>query len=308
MPPPPRVPKPAWLRRRLPSGPAGEQVRRLLRGGSLHTVCEEAQCPNLFECFGRHTATFLILGNHCTRDCRFCAVTHGPPAAPDPGEASRVAEAAATLGLRYVVVTSVTRDDLADGGAGGFAAAIRALRQRIPGVCIEVLIPDFQGDSAALDTVLDAAPDVLNHNIETIARLYPLARPQADYRQSLDLLSRSAVRAPQIPTKSGLMLGLGETDDEIRTALADLRAAAVRILTLGQYLQPTRDHLPVHRYLPPDTFDGWRTEALSMGFSAVASGPFVRSSYQAQAVHAAAGGPDASRSPAPGKSRTKENY
>ncbi|HDI59322.1 MAG TPA: lipoyl synthase [Desulfobacteraceae bacterium] len=279
-----RAPKPAWLRKRLPSGPAYESVRRLLGKAGLHTVCQSARCPNQFECFTRHTATFMILGDHCTRDCRFCAVSHGPPEPVDPDEPRRVAEAAAHLGLRYVVVTSVTRDDLPDGGADLFAAVIHALRQRIPGVRVEVLIPDFQGRRRALETVLAAGPVVLNHNLETVARLYPAARPQADYRRSLDLLARSRRAAPRILTKSGLMLGLGESEAEIRTALADLRAAGVQVLTLGQYLQPTAAHLPVARYLTPETFESWRREALAMGFAAVASGPFVRSSYRAEAL------------------------
>mgnify|MGYP000992219951 CR=1 FL=1 len=283
------LPKPAWLRRRLPSGPACEKVRGLLRQAQLHTVCQEAQCPNLFECFGGHTATFLILGDRCTRDCRFCAVVHGRPGPPDDDEPRRVAEAAARLALRYVVVTSVTRDDLPDGGARLFAATVEALRRRIDGVRVEVLIPDFRGSAEALETVLAAGPDVLNHNLETVARRYPEARPEADYRRSLSLLARSAALCPQIPTKSGLMLGLGEEAAEIRTALVDLRAAGVRLLTLGQYLQPSRRHLPVARYLPPEEFDRWRAAALDMGFAAVASGPFVRSSYQAQTFYDAAG-------------------
>ena len=286
------LPKPAWLRRRLPSGSSCEQVRGLLHRAGLHTVCQEAQCPNLFECFARQTATFLILGDHCTRNCRFCAVAHGQPGPPDLDEPRCVAEAAARLDLRYVVVTSVTRDDLADGGAGHFAATIAALRRKMGSVGIEVLIPDFQGDPQALETVLDAGPDVLNHNLETVARLYPAVRPEADYRRSLDLLARSRATHPSIPTKSGMMLGVGETDAEIRRALGDLLAAGVRILTLGQYLQPSRAHLPVMRYLPPEDFDAWRDTALGMGFSAVASGPFVRSSYQAQAVYAQAGAED----------------
>jgi lipoic acid synthetase len=284
-----RCPKPAWLRKRLPSGPVYESVRRLLREAGLHTVCQSACCPNQFECFGRHTATFMILGDRCTRNCRFCAVDHGPPDAVDPDEPHRVAEAAAHLGLRYVVVTSVTRDDLPDGGAGLFAAVIRALQQRIAAVRVEVLIPDLQGDRQALEAVLAAEPVVLNHNLETVARLYPAARPQADYRRSLDLLTRSRQAAPRILTKSGLMLGLGETETEIRTALADLRAAGARILTLGQYLQPTSAHLPVADYLTPEAFAHWRREALAMGFAAVASGPFVRSSYRADALCDAAG-------------------
>ncbi len=284
----PRLPKPPWLRKRLPAGPDYEQVRRLLRDCRLHTVCQSACCPNQFECFSRHTATFMILGDHCTRNCRFCAVHHGRPAAVDFEEPERVAEAAEQLGLRYVVVTSVTRDDLADGGAAIFAATIDALRRRIAGVRVEVLIPDFQGAGKALQTVLDAGPEVLNHNLETVARLYGQARPQADYRRSLTLLAHSAATAPQVLTKSGLMLGLGESEAEVRTAFVDLRSAGVRILTLGQYLQPSADHLPVARYLTPEEFSHWRVEALAAGFAAVASDPFVRSSYRADALCEAA--------------------
>lgn len=280
--PPHRTGKPPWLKRRLPNGPTCEQVRSLLRKGRLHTVCQEAGCPNLWECFSQKTSTFMILGATCTRDCRFCAVTHGRPAPPDPQEPKRVAQAAADLGLAYVVVTSVTRDDLADGGAGLFAATIRALRRKITGVRVEVLIPDFRGDAAALRTVLDAGPDVINHNIETVPRLYPSVRPQADYGQSLQLLDRCRQWAAHIPSKSGLMLGLGETDDEVRATLADLRRAGCAILTLGQYLQPSAAHLPVSCYVPPQSFLAWRDAGLAMGFSEVAAGPFVRSSYHAR--------------------------
>lgn len=276
------TPKPPWLRVRLPSGPRYEQTRRLLELGRLHTVCQEAGCPNMFECFSRHTATFLILGDHCTRNCTFCAVKQGVPHPPDPDEPRRVADAAAELKLRYVVVTSVTRDDLPDGGADQFAATIRSLRRRIAGVRVEVLIPDFQGDPQALQTVLDARPDVLNHNIESVPRLYATVRPQAVYERSLRLLERAAVRAPRITTKSGLMLGLGETDDEIRTSLTDLRRVRCRIITLGQYLQPGPDNHPVVRYVPPEEFSRWRDAALGMGFDEAVAGPFVRSSYQAE--------------------------
>ncbi len=273
--------KPSWLRRRLPSGPQYEQTRRLLRHEGLHTVCQEAQCPNIFECFSRQTATFLILGDRCTRRCTFCAVQHGPFQEPDPMEPERVAAAVATLGLRYVVITSVTRDDLADGGARIFAETIRTVRERSRGVRIEVLIPDFQGDRHALQTVLNAAPDVLNHNLETVPRLYSAVRPQADYGRSLELLQRAAAAAPHIPTKSGIMLGLGEDAHEIRQTLADLRAVGCRIVTIGQYLRPSAAHLAVERFVPPAEFESWRVEALAMGFTEAASGPFVRSSYRA---------------------------
>ena len=284
-PPPPR--KPAWLKRRLPTGETFNQVRELIEAGRLHTVCQEAKCPNIWECYSHRTATFLIMGERCTRNCRFCSVAADPPGPLDPQEPARVAEAVERMGLKYVVVTSVTRDDLPDGGAGHFAATIHEIRRRVPGAEIEVLIPDFQGDPAALETVLRARPDVLNHNIETVPRLYSRVRPQADYRRSLELLRRAGEIAPGIPTKSGLMLGLGERPEEIRLTLQDLRAVGGRILTLGQYLQPSPEHLPVEAYVPPDDFENWRTVALEMGFSEVASAPFVRSSYHAkEAFHA----------------------
>lgn len=279
--------KPAWLKRRLPSGPQYEQTRALLRGGRLHTVCQAADCPNIFECFSRHTATFLILGDNCTRDCAFCAVRHGPLTPPDPDEPRRVAEAAAHMGLTYVVVTSVTRDDLPDGGAAVFAETIQQLRRRIPGVTVEVLIPDFQGNADALQAVLDARPDVLNHNVETVERLYPTVRPQADYHQSLTLLQQTRRRAPAIPTKSGIMLGLGETEAEITQTLKDLRRVDCQMITIGQYLQPSPRHHMVVAYLPPETFEHWGRLAQSLGFASVASGPFVRSSYQAGESYAA---------------------
>jgi len=274
--------KPKWIRRKLPSGPEYEAIRSMLRDGKLHTVCQEAQCPNIWECFSCGTATFLILGSRCTRNCRFCAVEQGPLGPPDPEEPIRVAEAAEKMGLQYIVVTSVTRDDLRDGGASQFAKTIRKIRGRIPDARVEILIPDFQGDAEALQTVLDAGPDVLNHNMETVSRLYDTVRPQADYHRSLKLLRTSLELAPTTPTKSGIMLGLGERKEEIRQVLSDLRAAGCQMLTLGQYLQPTRDHLPVERYVEPEEFDQWREEALRMGFSEVSSGPLVRSSYHAQ--------------------------
>lgn len=278
----PPVRKPPWLKLKLPSGPEYEQVRSLIRSGALHTVCQEARCPNQWECFSHRTATFLILGGRCTRNCLFCAVEHGPSEPPDPGEPARVAEAAATLGLRYVVVTSVTRDDLPDGGAALFAETITAIRGKLPEARIEVLIPDFQGDSNALKTVVEARPDVLNHNIETVLRLYPKVRPQAIYERSLELFRQARRMSPSLPVKSGLMLGLGETEREIRDTLQDLFDAGCTMLTLGQYLQPSTAHLPVERYVPPEEFDSWKDVALAMGFSQVASGPLVRSSYHAR--------------------------
>ncbi|MBU2227965.1 MAG: lipoyl synthase [Proteobacteria bacterium] len=275
------VRKPVWLRRGIPRDPASARLRSLLEDGRLHTVCREARCPNCGECFARGTATFLILGNLCTRGCRFCAVSRGNPAPPDPDEPHRVAEAAARLALGHVVVTSVTRDDLADGGAGAFAETIRALRTRLPASRIEVLIPDFRGDDASLRTVIEARPDVLNHNLETVARLYPEVRPQAVYGRSLALLRRASLR---IALKSGMMLGLGERPAEVEEALRDLSDAGCRILTLGQYLQPGKECLPVARYIPSEEFVTWRNCALGMGFERVASGPLVRSSYHAEEI------------------------
>lgn len=255
-------------------------MQALIAGEGLHTVCQEARCPNLWECYARNTATFLILGDRCTRDCRFCAVAHGTPAPPDPEEPERVARAAAEMGLSYVVITSVTRDDLADGGAAHFAAAIAAVRRHLPQARVEVLIPDFQGRPEALSTVIRAAPDVINHNVETVPRLYPQVRPQADYRRSLALLGRIA--ASGIPAKSGLMLGLGERAEEVRSVLEELCRAGCRILTLGQYLQPSPAHLPVAAWVPPEEFEAWRRLALAIGFDEVASAPLVRSSYRAE--------------------------
>ena len=287
---PVRVKKPPWLRKRLPTGPGYEEVRRMMKGDSLHTVCQEAHCPNQWECFSRHTATFLIMGDRCTRNCRFCAVVHGPLAEPDAEEPSRVAEAVRSLGLEYVVVTSVTRDDLPDGGAVFFAETIREIRRRNPGADVEVLIPDFQGDEAALAVVLDAGPSVLNHNIETVERLYPTVRPGADYHRSLQLLERAHSYNPSVPVKSGMMLGLGEKPEEIKKALKDLFETGCRLLTLGQYLQPSESHLPVERFVPPEEFETWKTVALDMGFLAVSSGPFVRSSYKAGEMFGAVSG------------------
>lgn len=273
--------KPAWLRRKLPSGPEYQRIRSMIDKGRLHTVCQEANCPNQFECFSARTATFLILGSTCTRNCRFCNIDGGQPGPLDPDEPRRVAEAAADMKLHYVVVTSVTRDDLTDGGSAHFAATIHALREKITGVQVEVLIPDFRGDRKALETVMAARPEVLNHNMETVARLYPEARPQADYHRSLELLARVGQIDPAIPAKSGIMLGLGESEAEVRQTIGDIRETGCRMLTIGQYLQPTVNHLPVVEFVPPEAFDRWRQVALEIGFDKVASGPFVRSSYHA---------------------------
>ncbi len=277
-----RVRKPNWLRRKLPQGPVYEQIRTLISKGRLHTVCQEAKCPNQFECFSQKTATFLIMGSKCTRNCCFCSIEGDPTHPPDPEEPLRVADAAEKMKLRYVVVTSVTRDDLADGGASLFAKTVRALRERISDVCIEVLIPDLNDNKDALYCVLEAQPDVLNHNIETASRLYTKVRPQADYQRSLRLLQRVYAFNPKIPVKSGLMLGLGETSDEIRQTLTDLHKSKCNVLTLGQYLQPSQHHLPVERFVTPEEFDNWKQTALEIGFEQVASGPFVRSSYHAR--------------------------
>ena len=275
--------QPRWLWRRASAEAeaAVGRMERLLADLSLHTVCQEARCPNIAECFGRGTATFMILGDTCTRDCRFCAIKHGRPAPPDPGEPERVAEAAARLGLRHVVITSVTRDDLPDGGAGQFAETVWAVRRRLPEATVEVLIPDFGGSCAALEMVLAAAPDVLNHNLETVPRLYRRVRPGADYHCSLGVLAWAGTRAPQMVTKSGLMLGLGETVEEVLGVMYDLRRAGCDVLTLGQYLQPTEEQLGVVRYVPPHEFAAYEGKGLEMGFRAVVAGPLVRSSYRA---------------------------
>ncbi|WP_028579516.1 lipoyl synthase [Desulfogranum japonicum] len=282
---PSRTGKPAWLKRRLPTGGSYEKIRKLVACSGLSTVCQEAMCPNQFECFGKGTATFMILGDHCTRDCRFCAVQHGPKGPPDPGEPERVAHAVATMQLHYAVITSVTRDDLPDGGAAHFAATIAAVRKAVPEVLIEVLIPDLQGDLKALKTVIDAAPDVLNHNMETVERLYPTVRPQAIYRRSLELLRNVKTIQPKMITKSGIMVGLGETVQELEQLFADLAAQQCDILTIGQYLQPSDTHLEVARFVPPEEFDELECKANAAGFAAVASAPFVRSSYQAETLY-----------------------
>ena len=277
--------KPPWLKRRIPSGAAFQGVHALLGKYNLHTICQEAGCPNAGECFSRGTAAFLILGDTCTRNCRFCAVAHGPVHEPDPHEPIRVAEAVRAMGLHYVVVTSVTRDDLRDGGAGHFARTIREIHCRVPGARVEVLVPDFQGSDQAVETVMEARPDVLNHNLETVPRLYPHVRKGADYRRSLRLIGRAGELASQRHTKSGLMLGLGETAEEVKEVLSHLLEVNCRLLTLGQYLQPSRKHLPVVRFIPPEEFEEWKGIALDMGFSKVASGPFVRSSYHAEELY-----------------------
>ncbi len=253
-----------------------------MRSARLHTVCEEAHCPNIGECWGRHrTATFLILGDICTRACRFCNVRSGRPAPPDPDEPRRVAEAVQTLGLRHAVVTSVTRDDLPDGGAAHFAEVVRQIRSLSPECTVEVLIPDFQGDLRALRVVMDARPDVLNHNVETVPHLFPRVQPRNRYEWSLAILEHARRMDPSVLTKSGLMVGLGETVEEVLAVMADLRRVGVDVLTIGQYLQPTRHHLPIARYYTPDEFEEFRRRGLEMGFRWVESGPLVRSSFHA---------------------------
>lgn len=270
--------KPQWLKKQF--DPIAEaQMSALLRSLSLHTVCEDANCPNMSECFKSKTATFLILGDVCTRGCRYCAVAKGAPQPLDLDEPQRVAKAAETLGLRHVVVTSVTRDDLPDGGAAQFAQTILALRARLPQSTIEVLIPDFQGSEEALKLVIDARPDIINHNIETVLPLYPLVRPQADYARSLTLLAR--VKAAGLYSKTGFMVGLGETKQDVITLLDDLASVNCDMLTIGQYLQPSKGHLPVVAYITPEQFDEYKQIALEKGIRFVASGPFVRSSYHA---------------------------
>ncbi|TYO98491.1 lipoic acid synthetase [Geothermobacter ehrlichii] len=280
---PPR--KPDWLKVRFPAGSNFARIDRYHRRQGLHSVCRSAACPNQGECWNRGTATFMILGDHCTRDCRFCNVTGVPPLPVDPEEPARVAAAIAELKLRHAVITSVTRDDLADGGASAFAAVTREIRNRLPDCRIELLIPDLAGNHDALQVILDSRPDILGHNLETVPRLYPTVRAGADYRRSLELLRQAAERAPGIPTKSGLMLGLGEQRSELLQVMRDLRQAGCGRLTLGQYLQPTRTHQPVARYLPPEEFAELKAIGLRLGFEHVASGPLVRSSYQAEEQH-----------------------
>ncbi len=273
--------KPKWLKQRLPKGAEYEKTRRRVKTAGLHTVCEEARCPNQFECFGKGVATFMLMGENCTRNCGFCAVVHTGVVPLDPGEPLRIAGAVAELGLDYAVLTSVTRDDLADGGAAHFAGTIDTIRLHCPDTLIEVLIPDFQGDREALELLCEHCPSVLNHNLETVPYLYSTVRPQAQYLRSLELLQRVKERAAGIVTKSGLMLGLGESREELLQTMKDIRATGCDILTLGQYLQPSLKHLAVQRYVPPEEFAEIRESALELGFAAVASGPHVRSSYRA---------------------------
>lgn len=273
---------PDWLTLRAPENRVMRDMGRLLVDLNLGTVCQSAHCPNVGECFGRGTATFMILGSQCTRTCRFCAVNKGVPEPLDAEEPRRVAEAVKKLGLAYAVITSVTRDDLPDGGAGQFARTIDAVRRSSSAAGIEILVPDFNGSQTALETVFSARPDMFNHNIETVPRLYATVRPGAVYARSLELLGRVKTIDASVPTKSGLMLGLGETTAEIRQTLQDLLDVGCRMLTIGQYLQPSKDHLPVARFVPPTEFDQWQQTAFQMGFSEVASGPFVRSSYHAK--------------------------
>jgi len=271
--------KPAWLRAKLPSGPGFTAVRQLVEGTHLHTVCQSAQCPNLGECWARGTATVMILGNICTRSCNFCAIQTGRPTELDLGEPARVAEAVARMGLRHVVVTSVARDELADGGASVWAATIRAVRYRNPNTAIEVLVPDFKGRTEDIDTVLDAKPDIFNHNVETVERLQKPVRVQARYDRSRSVLRHAKSRGFTI--KTGLMLGLGERAEEVEQCFRDLVADRVDILTVGQYLQPTPRHLPVDRWVPPEEFQHWKEFGLQLGLGVVESGPLVRSSYHA---------------------------
>jgi lipoic acid synthetase len=284
----PRLDRPQWLRAPAPAGENYHELKGLIGRLRLHTVCESAACPNVGECWNHRTATFMILGNVCTRRCGFCAVQKGAPLPVDYDEPRRVAEAVAAMGLRFAVITSVNRDDRHDGGAELFALVIQAIRDRVSGCGVEVLVPDFQGSHAAVDTVLAAAPDVFNHNTETVPRLYRQVRLGARYERSLDVLAYAARIAPHTPTKSGLMLGLGETTAEVLGVMRDLRAHSVGILTLGQYLRPSPRHLPIVRYVPPEEFQELRRAGYEMGFTHVESGPLVRSSYHAAdgAAHA----------------------
>ncbi|MDQ2922986.1 MAG: lipoyl synthase [Candidatus Dormibacteraeota bacterium] len=274
-------PIPEWIRIRVTEGENFKDLKQMVRSGRLHTVCEEARCPNIFDCWNRRTATFMILGDVCTRACRFCAVTSGRPTELDLGEPLRVADSVAELGLKHAVITSVDRDDLRDGGAGVFAQTIRAIRRRSPETTIEVLTPDFQGDLESVSTVVDAAPDIFNHNTETVPRLYSRIRPKAVYANSLALLRHVKSRAPHMTTKSGLMVGLGETEDELLEVFRNMRQHNIDVLTVGQYLRPSKKHAEVVRYYRPEEFAHLKQQALEMGFGHVESGPLVRSSYHA---------------------------
>jgi lipoic acid synthetase len=286
-----------WLRKRLPSGDATREVRDLVTDLGLATVCQSARCPNQNECWSRKAATFMILGDICTRTCRFCTVPKGKPLPLDDDEPERVAEAARRMGLAHVVITSVDRDDLPDQGSGHFARSIEAVRRALPSAVVEVLTPDFRGDPECIDRVADARPHIFNHNTETVPALYERVRPGARYDRSLALLRRVKERRPEVRTKSGLMLGLGETAEDLRGVMRDLRASLVDILTLGQYLRPTLAQLPVERYVTPEEFAAFGREAKAMGFLSVASGPFVRSSYNAAEVYAAIGASSGAGSP-----------
>jgi len=280
---PPNSPKPAWLKVRAPGGPKYLRLKGLMREWNLHSVCEEAHCPNIGECWEDLTATFMILGDVCTRNCGYCAVTHGRPQWEDREEPERVGRAVGELGLEHVVITSVNRDDLADGGAAHFAATVGAIRRHAPGCRVELLIPDFQGNADALDAVIAAGPDILNHNTETVPRLYKVARHGGRYERTLEIFRQARRRAPGLPTKSGIILGLGEERDELVATMRDLREANVSILTLGQYLRPSAQHLPVARYYHPDEFRELGEIGRALGFAHVESGPLVRSSYHAKA-------------------------
>jgi lipoyl synthase len=273
---------PDWLKVKIGGGETYQQVKSLLRTSKLHTICEEAKCPNIAECFGSGTAVFLILGDTCTRSCQYCAVNHGTPHPVNPDEPRDIAESVKTLGLQYVVVTSVTRDDLSDGGAGVFSKTIKEIRHENPDVHIEVLIPDFNGQRAALQEVVKAAPDVINHNIEVVEELFPTIRPQGHYRRSLSVLQTIKTMDSAMKTKSGLMIGLGETREQILTTMNDLRKADVDFLTIGQYLQPTKQHEEIQKYYTPEEFKEFKDIALNLGFTHVESGPLVRSSYHAE--------------------------
>ena len=281
-----RRPFPPWLKKRIPAGYSTETLDKL-RTLRLNTVCQSARCPNLAECFSRRVATFMILGDICTRRCRYCAVATGRPKAPDPDEPRRVAEAAAWMDLRHVVVTSVNRDDMKDDGSTHWAAVVRAIKRRLTGALVEVLTPDFRGKLECVERVLDAGPDVFNHNIETVPRLFPSIRLGGNYQRSIHVLEHAKAYRPDAPTKSGLMVGFGETRDEVRRLFDHLRAAGVGILTVGQYIQPSPDHAEVAEYVHPDVFEQYREYAVDLGFESVAAGPFVRSSYQAEQVYEA---------------------